>query len=88
MCGDAFINRKGRHSGWCLPYSLFAGIGLTISGFLHGAQATGTNVDRFAAFQSDFTDIGLPASVGLPMRVRDVLTEHNALSADTAFCHF
>jgi hypothetical protein len=54
----------------------------------HGAQATSTNVDGFAAFQSDFANVGLPSSVGFTMGVRNVLTEHNTLAADTALCHF
>ena len=33
------------------------------------------------------TDIGLPRTVGLAMGVGNVLTEHNALSANTALCH-
>ena len=32
-------------------------------------------------------DIGLPRTVGLAMGVGNVLTEHNALSANTALCH-
>jgi hypothetical protein len=53
----------------------------------HGAQATGANVDGFAAFQSDFANVGLPSSIGFTMGVRNVLTEHHALAADTALCH-
>ena len=55
---------------------------------LHGAQATRTNVNCFAAFQLYLADVGLPSSVGFTMGVRNVLTEHNALTADTTFCHF
>ena len=54
----------------------------------HGAQATGANVDGFAAFQSDFANVGLPSSIGFTMGVRNVLTEHHALATDTALCHF
>jgi hypothetical protein len=54
---------------------------------LHGAQATGTNVDCFVAFQSYFANIGLPGSVGFAVRVRNVLTENNAFTTDTALCH-
>ena len=57
------------------------------SSLLHGAQATGTNVDCFAAFQFYFANIGLPGSVGFAVRVRNVLTENNAFTTDTALCH-
>ena len=33
-------------------------------------------------------DIGLPGSVGLAVRVRNVMTEDYALAADTALSHF
>ena len=42
----------------------------------------------FAAFQLYLANIGLPGSVGLSVRVRNVLTEDNAFAADTTFCHF
>ena len=60
------------------------------SGLLHCAQATGTNryglgiaTDR----DFDLANIGFPASVGLAVRVRHILAEHNALSAYAALCH-
>ena len=53
----------------------------------HGAQATGTYVDGLAAFQSDFANVGFPGSVGFTVGMGYVLTEHNALTADTALCH-
>ena len=68
----------------CLPYFICT---FRLS-LLHGAQATRTNVNCFAAFQLYLADVGLPSSVGFAMRVRNVLTEHNALTADTTFCHF
>jgi len=64
---------------------LYLHVGLRL---LHGAQATGANVDCLAAFQLYFANIGLPGSVGLAVRVRNVLTENNALVTDTTFCHF
>ena len=57
---------------------------------LAGTQATGTNVDRFVAavYNSlDTTDVRFPSSVGLAVGVRNVMTEHNALSAKVTFCH-
>ena len=54
----------------------------------HGAQATRTNIDCFAAFQLYLANIGLPGSVGLSVRVGNILTENNTLAADTTFCHF
>ena len=73
---------KGRHTVSAL---LYLHVGLSL---FHGAQATGTNVDCFAAFQLYFANIGLPGSVGLTVRVRNVLTENNALATDTTLCHF
>ena len=32
-------------------------------------------------------NIGLPCSVCFAVRVGNIVTKHNALSADTAFCH-
>ena len=69
----------------CLPYLYLHEKELSL---FHGAQATGTNVDCFAAFQFDFANIGFPGSVGFTVRVRNVLTENNAFAADTTFCHF
>ena len=36
----------------------------------------------------NLTDIGLPGSVGLAVGVRHVVSEGNALTADTALSHF
>ena len=36
----------------------------------------------------NLTDVGLPRSVGLTVRVRNVMTEGHALTADTALSHF
>lgn len=58
------------------------------SRFSQGAKTTGTNVNGFLAVQSDLANIGLPSSVGFPMGVRNVLTEHNSFTADATFCHF
>ena len=57
---------------------------------LHRAQATGTNRNSFGVATDgnlNLTNVGLPSSLGLAVRVRNVLTEHNALAANTAFCH-
>ena len=34
------------------------------------------------------SDVGLPSSVGLTVRVRYVVSENNALAANTALSHF
>lgn len=54
------------------------------------AQTTRANRDglRSAVYNSLYlTDVGLPHSVCLAMRVGHVLSEYDALSANTAFCH-
>ena len=53
-----------------------------------GAKATGANVDRLLAVESDFANIGFPGSVCFPVGVGNVLTEHNSFTANAAFCHF
>ena len=53
-------------------------------------QATGANRHGGGGPANDslnLADIGLPRTVGLAMGVRNVLTEHNALAANTALCH-
>ena len=60
------------------------------AGDLTRAQATRANSDGFrsAVYQSlNLADVGLPSSVRLSMRVRHVITEYNALTANAAFCH-
>ncbi len=60
------------------------------SGYFAGAQATGANRHGGGGPVNDslyLADIGLPRTVGLAMGVRNVLTEHNALAANTALCH-
>ena len=36
----------------------------------------------------NLTDVGLPGSVGLTVRVRNVVTESDALAANATFSHF
>lgn len=53
-------------------------------------KATRANMYRFgsAVYNSlHSTNIGLPNSVGFAVRMRDGLSESNALSANFAFCH-
>lgn len=53
-------------------------------------QATGANIDRLVRAADNClytTDIGLPGSVGLSVRVRNIVTEGNTLAADLALCH-
>ena len=57
---------------------------------LAGTQATGADVNRLCAAVYDrlnATDIGLPGSVGLTVRVRNVMTKHNALATKVTLCH-
>lgn len=58
---------------------------------LTGTQATGAhgNRGRSTVYQSLYlADIGLPGSIGLTVGVRNVVTKHDTLSANTTFCHF
>ena len=55
-----------------------------------GTQATGADVYGLGATLNDCfyaANIRLPGSVGLTVRVRNVMTEHNSLSAKVTFCH-
>ena len=57
---------------------------------LHRAQAAGADRNSLrVATDGDLNlaDIGLPTSVGLTIGVRNVLSENNALTANTTFCH-
>ena len=57
---------------------------------LHRAQAAGADRNSLrVATDGDLNlaDIGLPTSLGLAVRVGNVLAEHDALAADTTFCH-
>ena len=58
--------------------------------YLAGTQATRANSHRGGGTVNDrlyLADVGLPRTVGLTVRVGYVLTEHYALSANTALCH-
>ena len=58
--------------------------------YLTGTKATRANVYSLgsAVYNSlNSTNVGLPSSVSLTVRVRYGLTENNALSANIAFCH-
>ena len=73
-----------------LPLTLYQRVHDSGAVNLARAQTARANSDGFrsAVYQSlDLADIGLPHSVRLPMRVGYVLTEHDTLSANTAFCH-
>ncbi len=57
---------------------------------LAGTKATRANSNGLRSTVNDclyLTDIGLPGSVGLTVRVRNVLTENNTFSTNTALCH-
>ena len=54
---------------------------------LSGAKATRANTNSSVSsvnYSLNLTDIGLPGSVGLTVGVRYVVSESNALTADTA----
>ena len=75
---------KGRHTVSAITFICT----VRALSLFHRAQATRTNVDCLAAFQFHLANVGLPASVGFAVGVRNVLTENNALATDTTFCHF
>lgn len=60
------------------------------SGDFVGTETTGTNrngLRRTVYHGLDSSDIGLPGSVGFSVGVGHIVTEHNAFTANTAFCH-
>ena len=57
---------------------------------LAGTETTGTYVNRLRGSVNNslhLSDVGLPGSVGLAVRVRNVVTEGHALVAYAALCH-
>ena len=55
-----------------------------------GTKAARADVDRLGASiddRFDAADVGLPGSVGFAVGMGNVVSEHDALAADTAFCH-
>ena len=60
------------------------------SGYLAASQTTGANGDLLigTVYNSvDLSDVCLPGSSSLSVRVGDIVAEGNALSANTALCH-
>ena len=60
------------------------------SGYLAGTKATGANSNGLRCTVNNcsyLTDVGLPSSVCVAVRVGNGVTENNALAADTALCH-
>lgn len=58
---------------------------------LAGAQATGANVNGLMSAVNDslyLSDVGLPGSVGLSVRVRNLETENHGLITEITLCHF
>ena len=58
---------------------------------LAGTKATRANADGLMSTVNDslyLSDVRLPGSVGLAVGVRHVVSEGNALTADTALSHF
>ena len=58
---------------------------------LSGTKATGANVNGAIStvnYCLNLADVGLPGSVGLTVRVRNVVSECNALTANATLSHF
>lgn len=58
---------------------------------LSGTKATGANINSGVCTVNNclnLTDVRLPGSVSLAVRVGNVVTKGNALTADTALSHF
>ena len=58
---------------------------------LSGAKATRANANSSVCsvnYSLNLTDVRLPGSVGLTVGVRHIVSESNALTADTALSHF
>lgn len=58
---------------------------------LTGTQAAGANIERFMSAVHiclDFSDVGFPLSVRFAVRMGNILTEGNALTAEFTFSHF
>ena len=58
--------------------------------YLAGAKAARADANglvRSVVIYADLSDVGLPRSRSLALGVRHVVTESDALTADTAFCH-
>ncbi len=57
---------------------------------LAGTETTGTNINSLRCSVNNslnFSDVRLPGSVGLAVRVRNVVTESHTLVAYAALCH-
>ena len=60
------------------------------AGYVAGTQAAGANAYSHVGTVNhslNLTDVGLPGSVGLPVGVRNVVSECNTLTANTALSH-
>ena len=60
------------------------------AGNLVGTQAVRADINCLVSSADDSlysSDVGLPCSVGLSVRVGNIMTECNALAADFALCH-
>lgn len=58
---------------------------------LAGAEATRAYVDGLVGSFNNClyaADVGLPGTVGFAVGVRNIVSENNTFSAQTAFCHF
>ena len=65
---------------------------LTLSALdLSGTKATGADGNRAVGsvnYSLNLTNVGLPGSVGLTVRVGNVMSKGNALTANATFSHF
>lgn len=80
-------NKNGQTEKVCPSFCVVQSDGAR---YLAGAQATRANANglvRAVIIYANLSDIGLPSSRGLALGVRYIVTERNALTADTAFCH-
>lgn len=71
--------------------ALFSSNNLNGSCYLTGTKTTGANVNGLVSTVNNslnLSDVGLPCSVCLTVRVRNIKTENNALAANIAFCHY
>ena len=76
---------KGKTDSKCCPLTnRIINVKLNGSCYLAGTKATGANcysLNCAVNISLNFSDVGLPHSVGLTIRVGNVLTECNALAA-------
>ena len=73
-----------------MRYAVTHGQKSASAGNLVGTQAVRADINCLVSSADDSlysSDVGLPCSVGLSVRVGNIMTECNALAADFALCH-